>query len=466
MRFPDEKVTTAIAVVGATAGLMGWLFVRKQRKAHETADDSNSNSFTYVRLTEFEDMALTRGSAPISTITWFSGNHEHASVVIQQRVEQICKANPWLLGHIVKGKEGDGKNYIAYKHTEESTSPVCVDAGAVLKHVQAQDSTLDRDTPFANVASRCGTLILKMHNDMHQPFWKVSIVPCSKSPSTTFAVVVSMSHVVGDGHTFYSLHNMLLGGEKVRAMQVERIAETTKLQIERMGIKEQRIMSSAGFILCAIRGLLLQKVLAPILGLVSTHHRFHPHARYFMVDLTVMAQLKTQAASDKEVPFCSSNDVITSWFLRNCGCQHGLMAINFRNRLDRHSNAHAGNYENLLYYRSQKDCATPALVRQSLAKLKRSVTYTVPPSVLEMATGSVAFCTNWASFNADKVDLPGCRQQVHLPIYDLVDNLPSTMAVCIIFKPNPKQLAICVSGTPDKMQGVSQAPFESSLPLT
>ena len=57
------------------------------------------------QLTEQETKQMTVGG-PISTITFFRGNRENATAAIKMRLAAIVKANPWLCGVLVKGKDG------------------------------------------------------------------------------------------------------------------------------------------------------------------------------------------------------------------------------------------------------------------------------------------------------------------------------------------------------------------------
>jgi hypothetical protein len=448
---------TTLAIAGASATM--YLFaaaVTSKRSASNSSKKKKEDSI-YIRLNDFEEMALARGSAPISTMTWFSGDHHQAASVIRERVMLVVRANPWLLGQFVTLE--DGMNYIAYKkNIQVEHEPL--DISTVFTHYSADALNIRRDTPFEELAVSSSNMLLKSYKDREQQFWKVSVIPCAESPNTTFGVTVSMSHVVGDGHTFYALYNMIIGGEPIRSLKATRIMETTDLQKTAMGLSEQGFMGSPGFILCAIRGLFYQNIWSRFKG------GQHGQSRYFLVDMDALRELKEQAtataaASEDSVPFCSSNDVISSWYMINCGCNTSIMAINFRNRLPGHTDEHAGNYENLLYYRKQ-DSAAPALIRKSLSTLKRTVTDKEPISTLEVGLGCIAFCSNWASFISDRVELPGCTQQVHLPIYNWAEALPSTMAVGTIFQPNPGQLAVSIGAIPELLRGLESAPFEAT----
>ena len=46
-----------------------------------------------------------------------------------------------------------------------------------------------------------------------------------------------------------------------------------------------------------------------------------------------------------EIPYVSTNDIITSWFFRTRNHDYGMMLVNFRNRICGLTDTDAGNYE-------------------------------------------------------------------------------------------------------------------------
>jgi hypothetical protein len=166
---------------------------------------------------------------------------------------------------------------------------------------------------------------------------------------------------------------------------------------------------------------------------------------------------------EDKVPFVSSNDVLTSWFLQNANdCHVGQMVINLRNRLEVHASNNAGNYENGIFYRKE-DSARPALIRQSISdptNLKRVVTANDVPSTLELATNNVAIITSWASFVAgDKVNIPSVTELLHMPLVDMF--FPPSICLCLVFRARPKQLAIMLISTYDKVVNLITPDFKS-----
>lgn len=248
--------------------------------------------------------------------------------------------------------------------------------------------------------------------------------------------------------TFYSIHNMLCGGSTVESLIVERINNTHQVQEDTMGKNEYSYLKPAGYIINMVGGVIWTK-LFPAYRVKSV---------YVYVDSAAMAETKKMANKDKAVPFISTNDVLTSWFLQNTNCRHGLLAVNWRGRLDGHTHGHAGNYENVLYYRPI-DSTTPSLIRHSLSQLKRTQSHDMP-SFWERVLGLNAIVSNWASFAQPNV-IQGCEEELHVPLYDLASILPCTMAVLCIFRAGPQGLALLLAGTEDVLEGLEDAPFLS-----
>ena len=179
------------------------------------------------------------------------------------------------------------------------------------------------------------------------------------------------------------------------------------------------------------------------------------------------------------VDFVSSNDVLTNWFFQYSNCTQGFMAINLRNRFgggngaggegnnNKITNVHAGNYETTIYYRVPQDtCNNPMLIRQSLSNFHRVHTYDQKPTFYEFATSNFSLITNWSSFtnanvNMNSVGTQGQREQeeayeykllLHMPVLDITtaNKMPSTLAVCVIFRPKPNQLGVMIFGDEEK----------------
>jgi hypothetical protein len=440
-----------------------------------TSDDTPAKEQreVVIPLLPLEEKCYALNGSPISSLTWFEGDHDQACATLRQSTRAIVRANPWLLGHVVKRK---GKVFLIH-HESQSEDFDCDKDGCKehprmvpnLPHiVDPRDSPLHRGIAIDDTADMCRPYLVQ--NGPSQFLWKVTIVPCSVAPRQFFAVVHSMSHVVSDGHTYYNIHNMLFANSEIRPLNARRIFETVQLQKEGLGHKEYGLFDSPGFLTGIICGVVKSALLAPM--------RMAPKIkkRYFIVDNDKLEQAKKEAMAsnhnDSGVAFVSTNDVITSWFFRQSQCSYGLMALNFRNRLEEHHDNLAGNYENSVLYYAQ-DFATPTLIRMSLMpkdSWRRQVTFrtTTTPSLWKHLKGHFSLLSNWSSF-ATNSNLPNCRELLHFPLFARGKHpLPNNLSVGIIFRVGPGKTAMYLVGNSKVMRRLEACQFESveSLQLT
>jgi len=409
-------VPTVVAAVTITTALL-W------RRRHTTEPRQNEDVIAH-KLLKLEEMLHTRDDPPISTLTWFRGDYTQAASILQRRVRLIMVKNPWLAGRVVKRR---GKLILEYskQQTEKMDDHVVI--------LDPQDSPVSRSTPIESLGRLFRSISLK--NGPNEPLFRVSIVPCRTNPQTIFCVILSLSHIVGDGATFYKIHNMLCTIEEdvIVSLTVERIATTEQEQAAAMGQEEYDFSTSRGLLINLLSGLLRVKTMGPA-----------PKSQIVLVNDAKMQEAKKRAAIQANLPFVSTNDVLTSWFLQNTNTTFGFMNVNFRNRIPGHSELYAGNYENQIFYR-RKDSATPGLVRKSLSTLQRTVTLGGMPTFWETLQSSHAVVSNWSSFAKPNVIL-GCTEDLHIPLYDVAGLVPYSLAVLVIFRSGPRGLALYMIG--------------------
>ena len=404
----------------------------------------------------------------ISTLTWFSGDHKAAGILLKEKVCAILEANPWLAGRLARRcstqvvlihppkvtfDEDD-----ATEEGEQATTPPTKHFCHVNKEKTNKESPLHRKTPLDDLHRKCKPFLAPSWKCL----WKISIVPCQEAPNEKFAVIHSMSHVLGDGHTYYQLHNMLTCSSRILALNADRILGSVESQRHAVGEKELATVNSAGFVIGSICGFLRATLLAPL--------RLAPQMErnYYVIDREKIDTIKAHATEQQytkehdAVSFVSTNDILTSWFFRQSKCTCGLMAMNFRNRLEGHTDEHAGNYENLVIY-YPKDFASPQLIRESLlngestSSWKRAVTSetTSPLSFCQHLSSRWTLVTNWSSFAKD-AEIPGCFEELHIPLVG--KSATDSLVVGVIFRAGPNnQTGMFTIGNATAMRGVKDA---------
>jgi hypothetical protein len=144
------------------------------------------------------------------------------------------------------------------------------------------------------------------------------------------------------------------------------------------------------------------------------------------------------AALDSEVPYVTTNDILTSAFFTECGARVGMMGMDCRERLEGIGKDLAGNYVTALTM-DDETFATPATVRNMLSSMPYETTKKALPSFCVWLSGKdsakFAMITNWSTFAGGIVQLsPECELVMHLPVqnpaycvYDLM--IPFATAV-------------------------------------
>lgn len=414
---------TALAVAGVATAMV------KTKERNAAALSQKGKSRVVLPLLDVERTLQFARASPVTTVTFFEGSCADAEAFVRERMAEVVALNPWILGSVV-----DGALVFDYhpEVADTSTWPDGVCAKANLP--------LTRSTPLKAISAALRSAIVNDHGP-GQPVWRTTFVPDVKAPGERFALVASMSHVVGDGATYYSIFNMLTGTDAPAVLDPRRkrdvdAARTALYQGERPFYKSWAFLASR-FVFQA-HSVLLDRFGPPSVRCT---------ARLFHVSDEWIAEQKAQTRKAGDADFISTNDAITSWFLRNFDT--GAMFVNFRNRLPNCLSTDAGNYEGFIGY-MRADVATPALVRRSLATFRRMAepATSLPSSLGYLRGPDFGGVTNWASF-AKAPALPKCTQDLHLPVFDKFEGMmPSTHAACIIFRPTPGKLALYLLGRP------------------
>ena len=423
-------------------------------------------------LSDMAKMALRAN--PITTLTFQTvpagqGQGRAVERTLRQRLAAMVAASPWLAGHIDAERAE-----LVYR----PTPPAPADIHHRMFHASGEEepsidrsASLDEMTPALrpHLASTLG-----MGDSCVKLAWLAT------QESGRFVLVFSVSHVLADGSTYYSLLDMLSGASPVRALAAPtndpavfaRIAEAYSNKVT--GIFAQKAFL-LNLLLGKMRGWLVNKRAQPKSWLASVPFlRLPPEQRstirYSYVSETYVAEKKAEA--EGEVPWVSTNDVLSSWFMK--AFDASLMAINFRNRIEGCHENMAGNFEGLISFVGEADAGRPALVRKALLGNRfRRVSDPADPlgdaELVELPEGpgvlgkGLSICSNWATFQKQPSKLPG-RAELHIPFRDadrggtfMRNNLHRH--ICIIFRAN-ERLAVALIGFPavlDRLDGSALA---------
>merc|ERR1719285_1172864 len=83
----------------------------------------------------------------------------------------------------------------------------------------------------------------------------------------TFALVVSMSHIIGDGHTFYRISDQLSTDSSIISLDASREGSNITRKVEEaLGKAETGFLTSAKFGLSMVSGAICQILFGPLFG--------------------------------------------------------------------------------------------------------------------------------------------------------------------------------------------------------
>jgi hypothetical protein len=295
----------------------------------------------------------------------------------------------------------------------------------------------------------------KPATNTNEVMFKIALVPLSDVQGSAplqniitkegFALIVSMNHILGDGHTYYRLYQMLNERAEIESMNPIRKEGFEEAKTEVVGKAENAMLSSIGYGLGIVGTYLGAKITKRPPQNIIIHE----------VDSNWAKQEKLKAKEEGCVPFVSTNDAVTSWFFRTMGTDINLMLANFRSRkpsiLDL-SNEHVGNYEaNVPYF--PEDVASPSLIRKSISStsgdfkaLRAASPKTKIPTFWKLLKNRTSIITNWASFCTDLILKDKSdnilHPKLHLPIMKTDGMIMSIWNTAVVFKPRANTLGL------------------------
>ena len=376
-----------------------------------------------LKLTDWELKNLHL--PPVTTVTLYEGSAPVEN--LRNRLAIVLEKNPWLTSRIVKKGTADGKVAMAYSKT--------FDVKSILdQHFSVYDLGdvgFSLGMPYKELVHCLLPLQCfrsKPATDTNVPLFKVAIVPIAAEKMADkqvtplqqaitlpgFALIVSMNHTLGDGHTYYKLYSMLSADTDVEVLEPLRLAGFEEAKTEVIGKKENAMFTSTGL------GL---GIMGTYMGAKVTRRK-PQNVCLLYVDPAWAAHEKAKANQAGQVPFVSTNDALTSWFFREMKSDLNIMVANFRSRKPSIlglEERHVGNYEaNVPYFPG--DVETPTLIRQSIRSAdggfracRAGSPPTEIPKFLTLLRNKCAIITNWATFYRNVVlqdDSPGSEPDV------------------------------------------------------
>lgn len=400
MNWLSNYITSASDLhIGASLFLLTYLktyfsVTARQAEAGKFKEPDTANN-VILRLLLSEQLSMLH-APPVSTISFYSGKINACS--LKDKVIAIIKANPWLASRLIHSKM-DG---VVAQYPKELS-----DFEPYFSFVH--DDTIKADVSYEYLSASSMKYVINRGMEcinLDQPLFKVCLIEIEKD--ARYAIIMSLSHVIGDGHTYYSLYAQLDETQDPVALVSERRQDFMKNFVAVTNPK------------------VLQWYLSPtlVIGYLGTLYcRSVPKALCFEVNNASIEHIKSivKSLGSEHSQFVSTNDIITSWFFRICRHTHGMMTINFRRRFAGFGDDLAGNYQSTLLFDSNT-FSHPLLIRQAVDTSVERYSPQFPavaiPSLIQTLNFNIGCVTNWSSFFKE-VKFSSSRLDCHLPLVSM-----------------------------------------------
>jgi hypothetical protein len=299
-------VAVCVGAAGVAVLVWRWKVQDRRRKARRHCNDPNYKTFPLLQ-SEYG----VRGSASVTTITFFTGDSDAAKDWIKTRTLEIMRANPWLAGRLVSSDE-DSRLHLC--HPKSITQQDLQDYVTVL-----DNPSLSHTLKYRDIVDKYGDSFIKRGMecfDLDEHLFKVLFIRIS---AKDFAVVISFSHMLGDGHTYYKIYSMFSCKQSVTALTALRRHEFADCSDRLVRIREA--IKCKLFVLGALLFLVLPKPKS---------------RRCFVAELNpewIAAEKQKHCSQENSTPYVSTNDLLVSWFVRTADLDYCLMAFDARKRI-------------------------------------------------------------------------------------------------------------------------------------
>jgi hypothetical protein len=446
-------------------GIAALTFHQLLRWYHSAALAARLKGRKKIDLLDSEIFPVIMMSPATSTITFFSGSPISTTIHLENRVAEIVKVNPWLLS-VLDHDPKTGRVAAFYPESVDDES-----CRSVLCYVKSSD--ILQGISYDRMVQSLQPLLCKTSSEAlgtGAPLFSVTVVvPDDNGMDTkSYAVVVSASHSLVDGHGFYKVHNMLSFDAKVEPLSPGRKDHVPKKILESMG-GEPSLMAScpSGFLARFILG--------------QMHAAIFPQTKHLCFEVShdwlIECKRYTAAENLAAVPWVSSNDCMVSTFLNCLRPDCAMMAMNFRDKIDDCGEDDVGNYEDLLTY-MKGDYENPSLIRKSVGESRpwsrdskwfyRRASESKMLSNLQHAFGATyGATTNWSTFShplvmGSSMGAAGGawgKEELHLPLFDWAKACPACIfGSMVLFRPaEGRGLAAMVAGKQKLLDAVLES---------
>lgn len=373
---------------------------------------ANDNA-KWFPLTKLDD-AIYGNHRPAGLESRFDSHNNISATLqfLQQRAAEIAKANPWVHGRLRRHDKNNTLHLWVPEKPQQNND--------FLKVVTVD--SLDDSTMIAKEAN-CGTG--KECLKLQSPIVKLRVFVSPNAPSQ-FLLTLSVCHQVSDATALYALWGMLDFHAQVNELENHRQSRDFWLT------SASGLPSQAKFVyslLCTESSPLRKKRKIDKRKLLPLFHKLRQDW---------IQEQKQAHKVTKKVPFVSTQDVFTSWYMRTFQPAVGSLVVNLRHRDKDLTDKHVGNYLDLLVM-NPADYSSPCNIRKIVSSAGAASTWNLPgPGSLQ---GTVS-C--WHTLYKD-LQLPQCERLTHLPLRGgmfCLSSAPNSRMAVTLFRTSPTDVAV------------------------
>lgn len=350
---------------------------------------------------------------------------------LQNRIKKILLANTWLMARVRTLSEPKRTGLVLEEQFEDPEDYI----------INGEDSELTLGLTYNSYRTILSDEKFKVGNSLELvdkdggKLTKFCVV--SNPDKTTFAIVLTINHIIADGDTIHRVWKMLdenseivsLDPERNHTFEDQKFLET-RTSFNPIGMTQFQTVDawmSSGFLPCVMKGI-KQKI------------QKYPQDEWILVfdDDEKKARKEIYNSGDS---FVSTNDIILSWIQELTPKSDNLfIPINLRGRVEGVHSDLAGNYLAISIIKN-KDLKTPATVRTWLNNVSKPGYDWSFPSYSDYRRFTGGIVTNRVGFY-HHVEPAGSRQVLQFPVAPVPEYsfggipLGADFEV-VIFKPNP-----------------------------
>ncbi|KAJ3017354.1 UNVERIFIED_CONTAM: hypothetical protein HDU68_011737 [Siphonaria sp. JEL0065] len=412
----------------------------------------------------------------ITTASFYTGNAPIAH--LQSRLDVIVEANPWLAGTLIQHKPW----FSSQTFIEQSTGISRLKLGVF--QVDGIGVTLDASQLSAAIESKAPAILVSNADQCikaREPIFKVSVIQSINA--SEFVLVVSISHLIADGATFYKIHDMFDKDSPIQELNPIRLNDSQIGDVALFKVLPDQAIFKKSWFALALSSLFLRWIVKDSVSFIATAFLRVLGKRIASssagiasrdIDPAYIQLEKTKYHENKEsgINWISSNDIVTSWFFKTINCNIGLMSINLRGRMNHVVDDLAGNYESTIMY-TPADYQSPSQLRASVipcndafVRINRASTSIHLPFFSSSST--IGLVTNWASLHKRDISFPPEVESVeflrHVPVISFDVKIPGFFQPSILYAPCAGKLSLLSSSKiVNEMKGFDEDPTSPFL---